>query len=118
MILATFMGQPWPRLVTRDLLVVGAFEIAFGSPLLGKVVLIAALFGILSVWNPLLLSASRLLFALGRARVVTPRFGQVHPRFGTPSVAVVFVAVVASAGVLLGRSALLPIVNVGAIAMA
>ena len=117
-ILSSALASPWQDLLKQDLPVAAAFRAALGSSVLAKVVLLSALFGIVTTWNPLILSGSRILFALGRARVIDPRFGTIHPRFGTPSTAVVFASVLACIGVLLGRSAILPIVNVGAIAMA
>ena len=62
--------------------------------------------------------ASRVLFTLGRARLVTPLLGEAHPRHGSPGVAVLFVGIVSAAAVLLGRGALLPIVNVAGLCLA
>ena len=117
-ILASAMTQPWKDLLTLELPAAGAFEKAFSSPLLAKIILLAGLFGIVTTWNPLILSASRVLFALGRARIIEPRFGAIHPTHGTPSTAVTFTAVVACAAVCLGRKAIVPIANVGATAFA
>ena len=116
-ILSASMAAPWKSLVAESLPAAAAFQAAFNSSILTKTVLLAALFGILTAWNPCILSASRILYVLGRARIVAPGLGAVHPRFGTPSRAVAFVAAVACVGVFLGRSAILPIVNVSAIAM-
>lgn len=116
-ILSASMAAPWESLVAESLPAAAAFQAAFNSTILTKTVLLAALFGILTAWNPCILSASRILFVLGRAHIVAPGLGAVHPRFGTPSRAVAFVAAVACFGVFLGRSAILPIVNISAIAM-
>jgi len=44
--------------------------------------------------------------------------GQAHPRHGSPATAVLFVGIASAAAVLLGRGALLPIVNVAGICLA
>jgi amino acid transporter len=117
-VLSASMTMPWQRLTTLDLPVAAAFEVAFGSTMLAKLVLVAALFGLLSTWNSVLVSGSRILFALGRASIIAPRFGAVHPRSGAPSKAVLFTAALATVGTLLGREALLPIVNVSSACLA
>ncbi|MBI4421617.1 MAG: amino acid permease [Gemmatimonadetes bacterium] len=111
-ILTAGMTMPWRELLAFELPVAAAFERALRSPLLAKIVLLAALFGIVTSWNPVYLGATRVLFALGRSRIIDPRFAVVHARFGTPSVAVVFTGIVASAAILLGRQAILPIVSI------
>jgi amino acid transporter len=62
--------------------------------------------------------ASRVLFTLGRARLIAPQFGHVHPGYGSPSTSVLFVGIASAAAVLLGRGALLPIVSVAGICLA
>jgi amino acid transporter len=82
------------------------------------VVLAAAVLGLLTTWNSVCMFASRVLFTLGRARLVAARLGEAHPRHGSPAAAVLFVGVVSAAAVFLGRGALLPIVNVAGICLA
>lgn len=113
-ILASTLVRPWPALVKLELPAAGAFRAAFRSPWAANLVLVAALLGLVTTWNAVLVAASRVLFALGRARIISPVFGDIHPRFHTPHRALLFVFVVASGGVFLGRSVILPIVNMGA----
>ena len=111
-ILAASMATPWPSLVDAELPVAAAFEALLGSPLLAKLVLVAGICGLVTTWNAVLIGASRVLFALGRARIISPRFSSVHPSFGSPSFAVLFVGAVGSFCVFLGRGALIPLLNV------
>ena len=113
-ILAACMVVPWEELLTVEMPVAAAFEAAFGSPLLAKGVLLAGLCGLLTTWNGCFVGGSRVLFALGRSRVIFPALGRVHPVFHTPSTAVVFVGSVGIFGALVGRSALVPVINVNA----
>ncbi|MBI4499978.1 MAG: APC family permease [Gemmatimonadetes bacterium] len=117
-ILSASLSMPWEQLLQFDLPVAAAFERALGSPILAKVVLLAALFGIITTWNPVYLGAARVIFALGRAGIIDGRFATVHSRFGSPSVAVWFTGIVASLGIILGRKAILPIVSVAGLGFA
>ncbi len=117
-VLATSMTMPWPQLVRLDLPAASAFAAGLHSPLLAKTVLAAALLGLLTTWNAVFLCASRVLFSLSRARLLPRAFERIHGSYGSPSIAVVFTGVVASGLVLLGRGALLHLVNVAATCLA
>ncbi len=117
-ILSCSMTLPWEKLLALELPAAAAFETAFRSPALAKVALLAALLGLVTTWNTVFISASRVLFALGRARIISPAFARVHAGFGSPTTAVLFVGVVASSGLFLGRSAIIPIVNVAGTCLA
>ena len=111
-ILSASMVSPWKGLMGIELPAAGAFQAAFKSPLLAKMVLIAGLMGIVTTWNVVFIAASRIIFALGRAHIIPSIFSRVHPKFGTPFVSVIFVCIISCLGIFLGRSAILPIVNV------
>ena len=110
-ILACSMSLPREQLAALNLPVAQVFTAAYNLPVLTKMVLIAALLGNFTAWNGVIVSGSRILFALGRAQIIWGGFGNVHPVFRSPATAVVFVGVVATLGVFLGRSAIIPIVN-------
>jgi amino acid transporter len=110
-ILAASMATPWRTIIDMEFPAVGAFEAAFKSPLMAKLVLFAAVFGLVACWNVIFMSASRILFALGRAQIIHPLLGKVHRVHGSPFVAVLFVGLVGSGCVFLGKSAILPIIN-------
>ena len=110
--LASSMAVPWREIVGLELPAAGAFEAAFRSPLLAKVVLVAGLCGIVTTWNTVFISSSRIIFALGRARLVPPVLGRIHRGFKTPYASILFACALSTVGVFLGRSAILPIVNV------
>jgi amino acid transporter len=111
-ILSSSMATPWKRLLTMELPAAGAFEAAFRSGLMARVVLLAGLCGIITTWNTVFVSSSRIIFSLGRGRIIPPVFGKVHPVFGSPYVSVVFVGIIGSLGIFLGRSAIVTIINV------
>jgi amino acid transporter len=63
------------------------------------------------------LSASRLLFAMGRSGLVGAGLGAIDPSFHTPRTAILLVGTVAALGCLLGKSVLVPIAEVGSFAL-
>jgi len=110
-ILTAAMSLPRAELLALDLPVAGALEAALGSAALGKVVLFAGLCGLITTWNAIFFAATRLLFALGRGHMIPHAFARVHPRFGSPATAVLFVGAVGSVGALFGRTAIGVIVS-------
>ncbi len=111
-IFAWCMLYPWRELARLNMGIATVFQVSFGSTLLTRMVLLAALLGNITAWNSFSIGASRVLFALGRARIVGESLGVVHPIRRSPSRAIGFVGIVSSCGILLGRGLILPIVNV------
>jgi amino acid transporter len=77
-----------------------------------------ALFGLFQCFNGNFAASTRLLFAYGRRGTIYPRFGTVHKRFLTPSVAVVGITVGTLVGLFLGDALLVPVTEVGSMASA
>ena len=109
---------PWRALTSQSFATAFAFRNAFGSEWIVNVILAAAMFSLLKVYNGNFLASSRLLFALGRRGMIDSRVGTVHPRFQTPSVAVLAMGLLTAALVFLGTSILIPIIEVGSMASA
>lgn len=114
-ILATAMSLPRPQLLASELPAAAAIEAAFASPLLGRVVLVAGLCGLITTWNAIFFAATRIIFAMARAHMIPNRLARVHDRYGSPSAAIIFVAVMGAVGTLFGRNAILVIVGAGSI---
>ena len=104
---------PWKSISTERYGTAIAFERAFGSMIIVRFILVAALFSLLKVFNGNFISASRLIFALGRGNWIDRSFGNVHSKFSTPHVAVLFCGAVTFAGTLLGDAILIPVTEVG-----
>ncbi|WP_299520826.1 APC family permease [uncultured Serinicoccus sp.] len=111
MVVATAVAQPWPQMVadapawgTAD-----GLERLFGP--VGLVLLaIAVVMGVSTGLNGFYVSASRLLFAMGRAKVLPPFFARVNGA-GAPGNAVWFAAALCLIAPLFGREALLWVVD-------
>ncbi|WP_336136008.1 APC family permease [Natronomonas amylolytica] len=67
----------------------------------GALIVFGAVFSTLTALNAVVIASSRVAFSMGREGQLLPSFGQIHYRFGTP-----FVAILASAVVMLGSVAL------------
>jgi amino acid transporter len=118
LILSTAMIGNWQALLGSDLLTAKAFELAFGSDILVKIILIAIIIGLLTSWNGFFLAGSRVLFAMGRGKIISAQFGETHQKFGTPYKAVLFSGVITLAAAFLGRGALIAFVDVGSFCIA
>jgi amino acid transporter len=117
-ILSASMSMPWRELVALELPAASAFRVAFGSTLLERLVLVTGLFGVATVGNSVLLCATRVLFAMGRAGMAPAWFGSTHPRTGATDHSLAAVVALAGAGLLAGREGIGPIVAVGAACLA
>ncbi|MEC7565288.1 MAG: APC family permease [Planctomycetota bacterium] len=109
---------PWQDIIKKPLPTAVAFETAFKSPVLGRVVLLVGLIGLVTSWNGFFLAGTRVLFALGRGHIIHSTFGKTHQRFGTPSAAILVCGMVTFFGSLLGKPAILILLNVGSFCIA
>jgi len=83
-------------------------------PLIGTgaaLITFGAVFSTVSALNAVIIGSSRVAFAMGRERQLPSKLGQLHPRFGTP-----FVAILGSSVVMLLTVLLVPIRVIGNLA--
>lgn len=109
---------PWAAMSEMSLPAAQAFQEALGHAWVTRLVLVTALLGNLTAWNGLTIAGSRVLFALGRAQLIAPKFAHTHPGFRTPVVAIVFISIICMVTAPLGRGFVLPIVNVSSTSFA
>jgi len=109
---------PWQSLLGRRFATAIAFEQGLGARWPVRLILTMALFGLFQCFNGNFAASTRLLFAYGRRGTIYPRFGTVHKRFLTPSVAVVGITVGTLVGLFLGDALLVPVTEVGSMASA
>jgi len=114
-ILTASLAVDRTTLLSYDLPLAGAVEAASGSYFVRQLVLFAGLCGLITTWNALMFAATRVVFSLGRAHMLPQGFARIHPRFGSPSRAALFVGFVAALGALMGREAILLIAGAGAL---
>lgn len=108
---------PWRELVAGRVGTETAFERAFGSRAIAQLILLGAFLSLFKVYNGNFVAASRLLYAIGRRGLVHRMLGTVHPRYGTPTGAIALLGGVTAAASLLGDAVLVPISEVGSLAV-
>ncbi|MGD9842507.1 MAG: APC family permease [Steroidobacteraceae bacterium] len=113
LVFAVSFADPWQEIVGTDLPAARAFELAFNSSFLADAVLVAALIGLFTSWNGFFLAGSRVIFALGRAGILPRALGAADDRHHTPKNAILLTGALTLVTPLLGRDAILAIVNVG-----
>ncbi|MDD4121858.1 MAG: APC family permease [Eubacteriales bacterium] len=112
MIISTGLAAPLDIRTNMDSIpVADAMAYAFGSPIGGKICIIGAILGIVTSWNGFLYGGARVLFSMGKARMFPAFFGKIHPKYGTPANAVLFVGVISTFSCLLGKGALVWLVD-------
>jgi amino acid transporter len=87
--------------------------ILMNSQAFGTILVLGGLAGILTSWNGFLIGASRLVFALGRSGMLPEWFGKLHPRFRTPSNAILFIGALSIIAPFFGRKVLVWAVDAG-----
>jgi APA family basic amino acid/polyamine antiporter len=112
------MVQPWQSLTKENFATAVAFQRAFGSRFISRLIMFGVLLSLLKIFNGNFLTSTRLLYAMGRRGLLESRLAHIHPEHRTPSVAVIFVGVLTAGASFLGRAALIPISEVGSLACA
>ena len=118
-ILATASVMPWRELVANEPVWATGTSVRvslgpIGSACLALAVTMAVFTGI----NGFFMAASRLLFSMGRAKLLPPWFARVHPTHHTPANAILFVGVVSLAAPWFGRQAIVWVVDMAALGTA
>jgi APA family basic amino acid/polyamine antiporter len=108
---------PWRELVSKHLGTEAAFERAFSSRPIARVILFAALLSLVKIFNGNFVASTRMLFGVGKRGLVQPSLARVHPRFGTPTRAIALMAVLTAAAAFLGDALLVPVTEVGSLAV-
>ena len=83
-----------------------AFAYALNGAGLQKVVILGGILGIMTTWNGFFLAGTRVMFSMGRARLLPPFFSRRHPHFGTPKNIVIATSCICIFCLFLGSNAL------------
>jgi basic amino acid/polyamine antiporter, APA family len=109
---------PWQFLLGKRFATAAAFGQTAATQWAVRLIMVAAVFGLLQCFNGNFVAASRMLFSFGRSGTVPSKFGAVHAKFQTPAFAIVGVTVATICGLLLGDALLVPVTEVGSMAAA
>ena len=105
-IVSSALAAPSDTLGAEGLSVVNAVNYATRTPIVGKLIVVTAIMGILSSWNGFIIGATRVLYSMGRARMIPAPFGKLHRKYQTPSNATLFIGVITVLTPLLGKNSL------------
>lgn len=110
-------SMPAGKLADAELAAADGMAALWSSQAMGTLLVLGGIAGILTSWNGFLIGASRLLFAMGRSGMVPAWFGHVHPRYQTPSNAVLFIGGLSVLAPLFGQEMLVWLVDAGGLSL-
>jgi basic amino acid/polyamine antiporter, APA family len=117
-VLAAGSVMPWRQILSAHLPAVAAFDVLSPSGTVGKIILLVSIASLAKTWNALLLMASRIVLAQSRAGMLPAALARLNQRAGAPANAIVLVTSISVLGMLLGKGALIPIMNMATICIA
>lgn len=98
-------------LVTAD-----AMKKAFGnSDMMAKVLIVGGMAGILSSWNSFFMGGSRAIYALANAKCLPQSLAKIHPKYKTPTTAVLLIGFISCIAPFFGRAMMEWLTNAGGI---
>lgn len=99
---------------TSTLVTANAMKNAFGgSKAMGNVLIIGGMAGILSSWNSFFMGGSRAIYALAEAKCLPAFLTKIHPKYKTPSNAVLLIGLISTIAPFFGASMLEWLTNAG-----
>jgi len=93
-----------------------ASTIAWG-PIGGNLLVLGGIGGIITSWNAFVIGGSRAIYAMAQDGMLPAWLGELHPKFNTPSKAILAIGLLSIAAPLFGRKFLVWIVDAGSFAV-
>lgn len=88
---------------------------AFQVPIFAKIMIMGGVCGILTCWNGYIVGASRIIFAMGNAKMLPRSFSKIDSKYQTPVTALTIVGFICCLSPLLGRNANIWFINSAAV---
>lgn len=110
-ILGTALSAPPSFRLQAMVPVADSAAYAYELTIFGKILIIGGICGIITSWNGFIVGASRIIFAMGRAKMLPKAFGKVHSKYQTPIISIIFVGFLCCLSPLLGEKALVWLVD-------
>lgn len=105
------------QLVKASLPTADAMGAVFGSPLFSKILILGGIAGIMTSWNAFIIGGSRVMYAMAQDGMLPKWFSTLHPKHKTPGNATLFIGILATLSPLLGRPALVWLVDAGGLSI-
>lgn len=127
LILSVFMAAVWYILVIfgvaramtasqmagSSLGTADAMTVLFGGTWAGKILIVGGICGIITSWNGFYIGGSRAIYAMAQARMLPAFLGKLHPKYKTPSNAILLIGAMTTIAPLFGRKMLVWLVDAG-----
>jgi amino acid transporter len=110
-------SMPAADLAASELAAADGMAALWNSDTMGTVLVLGGVAGILTSWNGFLIGASRLVFAMAQGGMLPAWFGRLHPRYRTPSNALLFIGGLSVIAPLFGRQTLVWMVDAGGLSI-
>jgi len=110
-------AAPSAVLAKSELAAAEGMALLWGSEAMGTVLVLGGIAGILTSWNGFLIGASRLMYAMGQTAMLPRWFAHIHPRYRTPSNALLFIGGLSVAAPLFGAVMLDWLVTAGGLSL-
>ncbi|KYD10076.1 amino acid permease [Heyndrickxia sporothermodurans] len=94
-----------------------AMGAVFGSAVFSKILILGGIAGILTSWNAFIIGGSRVMYAMAQDGMLPGWFGKLHPKYKTPKNAILVIGLLATVCPLLGRPALVWLVDAGGLSI-
>lgn len=112
---ASLVMVPGESLNLGDLPLIKAYEISTGSKILVYIMIFGTIMGVTTTFNGFLLAGSKLLAAFASAGFMNRSIGKLSANH-IPQRAILFLAILSTAGLLAGKGLLTPLITMGGIA--
>ncbi|MBP2368261.1 APC family permease [Pseudonocardia parietis] len=112
-VLGTGFALEDDALASSQLAAADGMAALWGHPAFGTLLVLGGIAGILTSWNAFMIGASRLVYAMAVSGMLPRWFAVVHPRYRTPSHAVLFIGGLSVLAPLFGDNMLTWLVNAG-----
>lgn len=109
------MGLTKDEIELSNLATADAMGSMFNSQAMANIIVLAGVAGIITSWNAFIIGGSRILYAMSIRNMIPKWFSYIHPKYNTPSHAIIFLGVLGVLAPLLGHSSLDWFVNAGGI---
>ncbi|OZM83552.1 APC family permease [Pseudonocardia sp. MH-G8] len=106
---------PRAELESAELAAADGMTALWNSPAMGTLLMLGGIAGILTSWNGFLIGASRLLYAMAESGMIPRWFAYLHPRYRTPTHALLFIGGLSVLAPLFGEQMLVWLVDAGGI---
>lgn len=87
----------------------------FGSGVAAKVLIIGGMAGIVTSWNSFFMGGSRAIFSLAQSRMLPGFLAKLHPKFKTPSNAILLIGVISCIAPFFGRAMMVWLTDAGSV---